>query len=240
MIVYTTSHATLPRLLSIPAERDRFRGCRPVTRNDSIWALTWGVTHYRDEAVASESCLVKCLARGLGAAAWVRRTITPGMIDDVNAHDDRLQELLNNAHTIAAVEEVTDMRAAVDGLAAALDDWQATLDRGDSERHLPWHLRPAAVRRRNDGRCQARCLICRTTEIQRELAGLDDEEVTRIIHVGLRACDVPAPATPEIAAWAERIRHLGIRHGWTPAGRRGPEGPMWGLGPHLGGGKRAR
>ena len=162
------------------------------------------------------------------------------MIDGVTTHDDRLQELLNNAHSISAATEIADMRAAVDGLAAALADWQATLDRDDSERHLPWHLRSAAVRRRTDGRCRARCLICRTTEIQRELASLDDEEVTRVIHVGLRACDVPAPATPEIAAWAERIRHLGIRHGWTPAGRRPPEGPTWGLGPNLNHGKRAR
>ena len=153
------------------------------------------------------------------------------MIDGVNAVDPRLQQLLDTAHTIPAAEEVADMRDAVDALVVALDDWQTTLDQGDSARHLPPHLRSGTVRRRADGRCRAHCLVCRTGEIREELALLDDGDVTRIIHTGLKACDIPVPATAEIESWTVRIRHLAIRHQWTVTGRpEGPAHPLWGLG----------
>ena len=153
------------------------------------------------------------------------------MISGVTTVDPRLQELLDTAHTIPAATEIADMRHAVDGLVVALDDWQEGLDRGDSARHLPWHLRSTAVKRRKDGRCRPHCLVCRTAEIQRELVLLEDVEVTRIIHTGLRACDIPVPATAEIESWTIRIRHLAIRHQWTVTGRpEGPAHPLWGLG----------
>jgi|GEM_PF-2477550 len=154
-----------------------------------------------------------------------------GMIDDVTNVDPRLQQLLDNAHTIPAATEVADMRAAVEGLVDALGDWQAGLDRDDSARHLPWHLRSGSVKRRADGRWRPHCLVCWTAEIREELVLLEDGEVTRIIHVGLRACDIPVPATSEIESWTVRIRHLAIRHQWTPTGRpHGPAHPLWGLG----------
>jgi len=130
--------------------------------------------------------------------------------------DDLLQKLIDTAHTVTPEQEITDMRAAVDALEAAVGDWQSSLDKTDPQRHLEWGERPTATRRRLDGRCRKHCLVCRLSEIQSRLSTLTD--ATKVVHRGAHASDIPVPATTEIAERAQDVRRLLIRHGYTPTG----------------------
>ena len=108
-------------------------------------------------------------------------------------------------------ELVAAMRAAVDGLLAALETWHAALPDGDPwRRHREPHRIPR-TRRRSDRQCRRHCDICRTRAIRARLAACGDDDAETAAAIGLHAADIVTDDTTAKAC-TERIRAVHATH----------------------------